>query len=169
MLGGVDATRFTHLFAELVRCPGNVRVVAPAPNPAVEGRVASPIWLMGSHEAFAPKATSLAQEIMAGADPYESGMAMLSHAMSCIAEDSCECPHAFWLIWGCFTDCFDSPRADETSIAWATDAMQRACSEWLRIREANRTIVSTYLDRWVYDECGYATPRSSSRTRRKQG
>jgi len=81
--------------------------------------------------------------------------------MSCIVEAGCDCPHAFWLIWGCLTDCVIGPRADANSIGWATDAMHRASSEWLSVAEADHSTVTAYLDRWVYDECGYASPRSN--------
>ncbi len=61
------------------------------------------------HQSFVAQATPLAQDVAAAADPYEAGMAMMSYAMSCIAEAGCDCPHAFWLIWGCLTDGFDAP------------------------------------------------------------
>ena len=103
------------------------------------------------------QATPLARDVVAAADPYEAGMAMMSYAMSCIAEAGCDCPHAFWLIWSCLTDGFDAPQSDATSIAWATNAMRRASSEWLQFEQSGHSVVSGYLDRWVYEECGFAS------------
>lgn len=121
----------------------------------------STIRLMPDHQTFASQATPLAQDVLAAADPYKAGMAMMSYAMGCVTEPGCDCPNAFWLIWGCLTDGFDAPRADATSILWATDAIRRASSEWLQVAQADHATVSDYLDRWVYEECGYASPDSN--------
>ena len=62
-----------------------------------------------------------------------------------------------YLIWGSLTDGIDGPQRDPAATAaWATEAMRRAAREWLAMSHADLTARTEYLDRWVYEECGYA-------------
>lgn len=62
-----------------------------------------------------------------------------------------------YLIWGAITDGVDGPRSDEFE-EWAYEAMRRAASEWLSLPLDDEGEREAYIDRWVYDECGYKRP-----------
>ncbi len=79
--------------------------------------------------------------------PYDAGIAIWAKAMSATNSDVL---HAMWLIWGSLTDWVEN-RPAETQEAEA--AMLRAAGEWLALAEPSSR--KAYLDRWVYDECGY--------------
>jgi hypothetical protein len=63
--------------------------------------------------------------------------------------------YPIWLIWGCLTDMAERPRADP---AEAPALMRRAALEWLEARRLPAELKS-YLDRWVFLECGYERPQ----------
>jgi hypothetical protein len=67
------------------------------------------------------------------------------------------------LIWGALTDEMDAPgRGSPEQNAEAVRRMRRAAQEWL---DACRDVGSRarYLDRWIYEECGYARTDSGPR------
>lgn len=67
-------------------------------------------------------------------------------------------PTALYQVWGALTDEVDAPgRGTPAQDAAALAHMKRATSEWLDVsRSPDRR--SEYLDRWVYEECGYERP-----------
>lgn len=88
---------------------------------------------------------------------YDVGMRLLSLGIDGRLDESTQVvAEPLWLIWGSLTDRVDGPRGgnDGAEDAAAQD-MRRAASEWLAVVSdpARRT---AYLDRWVYEECGYA-------------
>jgi hypothetical protein len=73
---------------------------------------------------------------------------MLDESVATVAEP-------LFLIWASLTDLVDGARGREPDAeASATLVMIRAAKEWLAIsrNEAKREL---YLDRWMYEECGY--------------
>ena len=64
-----------------------------------------------------------------------------------------------WLIWGNLTDRVDGPGGDQPGAEEAASAeMRRAASEWLD-SVSDPAARTAYLDRWVYEECGYERPK----------
>jgi hypothetical protein len=84
-------------------------------------------------------------------EPYASGLKILGTAMS--VTDSPDLMHPLWLIWGSLTDWVEN-RPEEQDAAEA--AMLRASREWLAIAASDERSKVSYLDRWVYQEMGYA-------------
>lgn len=60
-----------------------------------------------------------------------------------------------FLIWASLTELVDGPRGREPGAeASASLVMIRAAKEWLTISR-DETERELYLDRWMYEECGY--------------
>lgn len=60
-----------------------------------------------------------------------------------------------FLIWASLTDLVDGPRGREPGAeASASLVMIRAAKEWLAVSR-DETERELYLDRWMYEECGY--------------
>jgi hypothetical protein len=84
---------------------------------------------------------------------YEVGIELMGYVMLHLETD--ETAGGLYLIWGSLTDWIDGPRAEEPGARDAALASMRRCaSEWLEV-ERTRVGLRIWLDRWVYDECGY--------------
>ncbi|QEG40196.1 hypothetical protein [Roseimaritima ulvae] len=84
--------------------------------------------------------------------PYDAAWKIWGKAMS-LTSPSSNVMHAFWLIWGSLTDWVEN-RPDET--LQAETKMRQAAKEWLELNRDDANEEKAYLDRWVYDEMGYA-------------
>jgi hypothetical protein len=84
--------------------------------------------------------------------PYDAGWAIWAKAMAFVSP-SPDVMHPLWLIWGALTDWVEN-RPEETSLAELK--MRQAAKEWLEVNHNDATQEKEYLDRWVYDEMGYA-------------
>jgi hypothetical protein len=119
----------------------------------------------GSAESLGPliaASRTLTQQIVEEPDAlavYDFGMDLLQLGMrygATTEEAISAIGIPLWLIWGSLTDAVDHPGADPDPTQAAL-TMRRAAREWLDVcadAEARRT----YLERWQYDECGYARP-----------
>ena len=90
------------------------------------------------------------------AGTYFAGLASAGSSTSCEVDELSEVSGALVLIWGELTDAMDapgtgSPEQDERAVR----QMKRASAEWLEVVHLPQRR-SSYLDRWVHDECGYA-------------
>lgn len=84
--------------------------------------------------------------------PYHAARNIWGKAMS-LASTSPDLMHPMWLIWGSLTDWVEN-RPEE--IPQAESKMRQAAKEWLELNHGDATADNSYLDRWVYDEMGYA-------------
>ena len=84
--------------------------------------------------------------------PYDAAWIIWGRAMSLVSV-SPNMMHPLWLIWGSLTDWVEN-RPDETP--QAESKMREAAKEWLELNHDDATKEKAYLDRWVYDEMGYA-------------
>ncbi|MEU5964304.1 hypothetical protein ABZ777_24130 [Micromonospora parva] len=113
----------------------------------------------GFLEATAQQAR-LVFDVEEGWPTYDAGLEFQGLAMSAMSktpegESASSTPSALYLIWGALTDEMDAPgRGSPEQDAAAVRHMKQAAAEWLTVVESpeDRT---TYLDRWVHDECGY--------------
>jgi len=88
---------------------------------------------------------------------YEAGSRLWALGMEAAVDEALRSiAYPMWLIWGCLTDMVDSRRADPEK---ASILMRRAALEWLDARRLQLELKS-YLDRWVFLECGYERPPS---------
>ena len=84
--------------------------------------------------------------------PYDAAWNIWSKAMSLVSA-SPNVMHPFWLIWGSLTDWVENrPEQREQ----AESKMRQAAKEWLDLNRDDAIEKKKYLDRWVYDEMGYA-------------
>ena len=84
--------------------------------------------------------------------PYDAAWNIWAKAMSLVAE-SPSVMHPFWLIWGSLTDWVENRPEEKPQ---AELKMRQAATEWLELDHDNASDEKAYLDRWVYDEMGYA-------------
>jgi len=85
---------------------------------------------------------------------YEVGIDLMGYSVPYV--ESVEPAGGLYLVWGAWTDRIDGPTGDEPGVEESAIAdMRRAASEWLATPRTG-TALRVYLDRWVYDECGYA-------------
>jgi hypothetical protein len=95
-----------------------------------------------------------------GEPTYRAGIELMGLAMSELRPSPIdnyvpELPSAIHLIWGALTDEWDAPgRASAEQDAAAVQHMKQAATEWLSVADSLDER-SAYLDRWVYEECGY--------------
>jgi hypothetical protein len=73
-----------------------------------------------------------------------------------LSADTNDLPMALYLIWGALTDGWDAGRTSEERTA-AVGHMKRAATEWLSLANPSPDR-KAFLDRWVYEECGYKRP-----------
>lgn len=112
---------------------------------------------LDARRAFLAEVDRLAAVVVAAAEPDDAAAEIWSLGMGSIPAVG-DWAHATWLIWGALTDGIDSPRADDDGRRRARDGMRRAASQWLDLDPSDASAVDAYLDRWVYDECGYTRP-----------
>jgi hypothetical protein len=84
--------------------------------------------------------------------PYDAAWKIWDKAMSLVSTSS-HVMHALWLIWGSLTDWMEN-RPEETR--HAESKMRQAAKEWLELNRDDANQEKAYLDRWVFDEMGYA-------------
>jgi hypothetical protein len=112
---------------------------------------------MADLAAYLEKVSEQACLLIAGtARAYDAGSEIWKLGMDGIGDDYLR-PTAWplWLIWGSLTDLVDGRRGQEPGAEErASEVMRRAASEWLDA-SGDPLARSRYLDRWVYDECGY--------------
>lgn len=88
---------------------------------------------------------------------YEAGSRLWALGMGAAVDEAVRSiAYPIWLIWGSLTDMVDGRRADPEK---AFILMRRAALEWLDARRLQLELKS-YLDRWVFLECGYERPPS---------
>jgi hypothetical protein len=105
----------------------------------------------------ATKFRTLCRAVVAGAlAPYDAAREMWNLGMANAAKDeqADDVAWAHWLIWGALTDWIDSKPCEQT-LAEAT--IVDAAKGWLVVEE-DPVARKAYLDRMVYDVCGYARP-----------
>ena len=111
----------------------------------------------GDVDAFVAGADRLARSVLTEADPYEHGIKFMGFCMNNFEVG--ELAVGLYLTWGAITDGVNGPNHDQFE-EWAYDAMKRAASEWLALPTSDEAERQAYVDRWVYDECGYTRPAS---------
>lgn len=89
--------------------------------------------------------------IDASANTYSAGQRIWETAFP-LAPESPDLMWPLWLIWGSLTDHWEN-RPNERHLA--EEEMLRAAREWLDL-ESDAAGRAAYLDRWVYEELGYA-------------
>lgn len=94
---------------------------------------------------------------------YDAGIAFQSLAMEAMSVTDQDgfipaLPTALYQVLGALTDEIDAPgRGSSGQDAEAVQRMRRAASEWINALPSEDSRM-TYLDRWVYEECGYDRP-----------
>lgn len=83
--------------------------------------------------------------------PYDAAWNIWGKAMSMVSA-SPNVMHPLWLIWGSLTDWIENCPEETPQ---AESKMRQAAKEWLELNH-NDEEEKAYLDRWVYDEMGYA-------------
>lgn len=102
-------------------------------------------------------------EADAGWPTYRAGIEFQSMAMAALsptrqAGELRDLTGVLYLLWGALTDEMDAPgRGSPEQDAAAVAHMKQAATEWLEVfgTDAAR---DAYLDRWVFEECGYDRP-----------
>ncbi|MBL7259687.1 hypothetical protein [Paractinoplanes lichenicola] len=98
---------------------------------------------------------------------YEAGMdfaGLAGRAMGATPKGDylAEFPVSLSWVWGSLTDEMDAPgRGSPEQDAAAVRHMRQAATEWLEVVNSPDG-AAAYLDRWLYEECGYARPESPS-------
>jgi hypothetical protein len=100
-------------------------------------------------------------EAEAGEPTYRAGLDFMGLAMREMSPDliadTNDVPMAIYLIWGALTDQWDAPGRSSGERAAAVGDMKRAATEWLSLADSSPGR-KAFLDRWVYEECGYKRP-----------
>jgi hypothetical protein len=114
-------------------------------------------------DALISESCEAAQQLLDAPDAmaaYRKGMDFMSLVMGNIRAGSpsalVDIAMPLYLVWGSLTDAVDAPRANPDPTE-AAETMRRAAREWLSVApdpEARQR----YLDRWLYEECGYQRP-----------
>jgi hypothetical protein len=106
---------------------------------------------------FLAAVTGRAAALLDSESPYSVGIELLSLGGLSVGNPALdEIAVPLMLIWGSLTDALDGPGADDPAmVAWGLDGMRRAASEWLALDKDDPEALCHYLDRWVYEECGY--------------
>ncbi len=82
---------------------------------------------------------------------YECAWNIWQTAMK-LSIESPDVMHPLWLIWGALTDWVENqPTATED----AEREMRRAATEWFELDQTDKFQLTSYLDRWVFEEMGY--------------
>jgi hypothetical protein len=109
---------------------------------------------------FLDETNRLSAAVIAAQEPYEAGIELWRLGMVSVSAEGPigEWGHCTWLIWGSLTDGIDGPPHTPELKARATDGMRRAAREWLDLPPHDDDARRSYLDRWVYEECGTSVP-----------
>lgn len=93
---------------------------------------------------------------------YDLGLELTSLASRGMLDKSVDAlAEPLFLVWASLTETFDEARGREPDAeAPAPLMMIRAAKEWIAISR-DETERERYLDRWMYEECGYERPRKS--------
>jgi hypothetical protein len=98
-----------------------------------------------------------------GEPTYRAGMDFVSLAVGAMSSDvsdttaANDMPMGIYVVWGALTDEWDAPGRGPAERGAAVQRMKRAALEWRSAVESPRD-TAPYLDRWVYEECGYKRP-----------
>jgi len=113
-------------------------------------------------EEAAGRLRALCQAVAAGdVAPYDGAWDMWGLGMTHAVKDgkADDVAWAHWLIWGALTDWIEL-KPDEKAMADA--AIVDAAGEWL-VAEGDPATVKAYLDRMVFEVCGYERPANPPR------